>query len=284
MDLKLVEIVNSDDNLSYILDDDQDKEYFISTKTKSKKLNLLQRLILSSNNILIKNYLIDNIHKFKNDINYQNEKGWTSLFLCCRNSNTYSNNEIVKLLLDNNADPNIKEMHGITPLMVASSFSRNDSTDETIKLLLNKNADINSQGNRGNTSLMISCRNIDSVSKIETVQLLLNYNADPNIRNNIGQNALMILSQIRNQSETLKLLASKTKIDQNEIKNICLPEYKELFIKCWYAVLTEYDSIHSECIICADDIKCIVCKYGHATCYRCLDKLKLRCEGCQSYF
>lgn len=59
----------------------------------------------------------------------------------------------------------------------------------------------------------------------------------------------------------------KTKIDQNEIKNIF-----------WYRVLIEYDSIHSECIICVDDIKYIVHKYEHIICYRCLNKLKMRSE------
>ena len=79
----------------------EEYEYTIYKNIKSKKLNLLQIMILKSNNDTIKNFLKNNIHLFKDDINYQNEKGWTVLMMACCNSNHYSNNEIVKLLLEN---------------------------------------------------------------------------------------------------------------------------------------------------------------------------------------
>ena len=64
-------------------------EYEISETIKSKNLNSLQILILSSNDELMKEFLKNNIKFFKDEINHQNEKGWTALMMACCNSNNY---------------------------------------------------------------------------------------------------------------------------------------------------------------------------------------------------
>ena len=68
IDPDLVQIINADKNLEYILYENKEynlTNFFCKSKKlnlcKSKKLNLLQRLILSSNNVYIKEYLINNI-------------------------------------------------------------------------------------------------------------------------------------------------------------------------------------------------------------------------------
>ena len=58
--------------------------------------------------------------------------------------------EIVELLLDSGADPNIKNYRGNTALMMASVKGYSD----IVRLLLERNADPNIQNNEGYTSLI----------------------------------------------------------------------------------------------------------------------------------
>ena len=210
--------------------------------------------------------------------------------IACLNSNTYSNNEIVKLLLENGSDPNIKNLAGDTATIIACMYSNTSSTIETVKVLLKYGADINLKNNKGWTALILACRYVNTYSNPETIKLLLNQNnIDVNVISNYTEsNALMLLCQYNsNQHEIAKLLKSKTNLNhknyQNKkIEDICLPEYKKLFIRNWVTVFNDYNTIISECIICANEnIKCILCNHGHTTCYECLDNLKFKCEGCQ---
>lgn len=192
-----------------------DIEYTISEDTKSRKLNLLQVLILSSNDIIVKNFLKNNMILFKDVINYQNDAGWTALMMACANSNRYSNNEIVKLLLDQDADPNIQDKYGYTALMLSCENSNTDSNNETVILLLDHKADPNLENDCGWTALMFSCCNTNTTSNIETVKLLLNYKSDTTLQNNCdGYTALMLSCVKSNTSsniETVKLLLNNGK-------------------------------------------------------------------------
>ena len=218
--------MNLDDNDNIIINfkffkkfcENINAEYEISKNTKSKNLNLLQLLILSSNKESTREFIKNNINLFKDDINYQNEKGWTALMMACRNSNTYSNNEIVKLLLENGADINLKENDGLTALMVTCRYSNTDSNIETVKLLLENGADPNLKNNGGMTALMCSCVNTNTDSNIETVQLLLLYGADPNLKDIFRNTALMFSCRYSNtysNTETIKLLLNQNNIDTN---------------------------------------------------------------------
>jgi ankyrin repeat protein len=122
MDPELVKILESSKKLKFILNKNIES-FKIDSKSKSKNLNLLQKLILKSNHSKIKEYLKNNAQKYINNINYQNEKEWTALMMACVNSNDYSNNGIVKLLLENGADPNLKDKKGRTALSLVFSRS-----------------------------------------------------------------------------------------------------------------------------------------------------------------
>ena len=170
------------------------------------------------------------------------------------------------------------------------AYSNNYSNIETVKLLLGNGADINLKNNKGWTALILACRYVNTYSNPETIKILLNQNnIDVNvISNDTNYNALMLLCQYNsNQYEIATLLKSKTNLNhrnyQNKkIEDICLDEYKYLFIRNWVTVFNNHDTIISECIICANEnAKCIICNHGHATCYECLDKLNFKCEGCQ---
>lgn len=83
VDENLNDIIKSNPKLLYLLDDDKEKEYNIGL-IKSRNINLLQKLILISNEYsIIFEYLIENIHLYKNEIDHQNEIGLTALMIVC---------------------------------------------------------------------------------------------------------------------------------------------------------------------------------------------------------
>jgi hypothetical protein len=140
---------------------------------------------------------------------------------------------------------------------------------------------------------MYSCRFINTDSNNETVKLLLNDdNIDVNIiSNDTKHNALMILCENNtNQHEIAKLLKSKTNLnhrnDQNKkIEDICLEEYKYLFLITLEDILKKHQTIKSECFICTEEeVDCIKCEFDHFTCIECLSKVKYNCEACRKPF
>jgi ankyrin repeat protein len=96
--------------------------------------------------------------------------------------------EIVKLLLDAGADPDIPDERGRTPLMIASK----KGYDQIIKLLIKKGANLETQDSKGWTPLIHASHR----GQVEIVKLLLTAGADINmglILVNVGGNQLTML-------------------------------------------------------------------------------------------
>ena len=89
------------------------------------------------------------------------------------------NIDIVEILLDYGADPNIQDIDNETALMNASEYGRT----EMVKLLLDYGADPNIRDINGTTALILASNR----GHIEIVELLLRHGADPTIVNNKGQ-------------------------------------------------------------------------------------------------
>jgi ankyrin repeat protein len=201
----------------------------------SKNLNKLQILILSSNEEYTKNFLKNNIHHFRDEINHQNEMEWTALMMACANSDTYSNNDIIELLLKNGADPNLKNNFNWTALMLACDNSNNNSNNKTVKLLLKYGADPNLKDNDGWTALMISCSETNTHSNNETVKLLLKYGAELNLFDKAKNTALMIACMHLDRGsdpETIKFLLEQDNIDVKIASSG--KKYNALMILCKY--------------------------------------------------
>ena len=114
--------------------------------------------------------------------------------------------EIVKLLIENNADLNIQDNYGETALMRAAWWGYT----EIVKLLLIENkADLNITDNYGKTALMKAAYK----GQTEIIKLLVANNADLNIKASYGETAL-IYNVMRGQTEIVKLLI-ENKADLN---------------------------------------------------------------------
>lgn len=114
-----------------------------------------------------------------------------------RNSNTYSNIEIAKLLLKHKANVDLRNINGSTALIIASAYA-DDLNEEGImkltKILLEYGANINLQDNDGDPALLSVQQEYSNIAKLLKVsKLLLEYDAIPseinykyvNIINNI---------------------------------------------------------------------------------------------------
>lgn len=178
-------------------------EYDLSKYTKSKNLNSLQLLILYSNQEPVKNFIKNNIHIFKNNINYRNDENWSALMMACANSNTYSNNEIVKLLLENGADPDLENNKLETALIISfNNILSKDSNIETLQLLLENGANIDIENNYYLHILLCAC----NYSNTDLIKILLEKNSDVNKINKYGTTALLCLCRNLNIAHNIEII------------------------------------------------------------------------------
>ncbi len=129
---------------------------------------------------------------------------------------------IMKLLFDG-ADINYMNNLGVTPL----TYVINTRKTEMVKFLLENNADVNKKVKDGNTALHIACNYSPGydpekvvsegkiVDDIEIVQLLLDHGADMNIKNDNGMTPYLLASK-NCKINKIKFFVEK-KVDINQI-------------------------------------------------------------------
>ncbi|PZO31230.1 MAG: ankyrin repeat domain-containing protein [Flavobacteriaceae bacterium] len=108
--------------------------------------------------------------------NTTNNNGFTPLILACYRGN----NEVAKVLIENNCDLNAKSEMG-TPLMAAIVKGNN----EIAKLLIEKKADINYADINGTTALIYAVQ----FQNIEILKLLIENNVNKLHKDNDGKTA-----------------------------------------------------------------------------------------------
>lgn len=205
-----------------------DKYYPCSPYTDSPGFTLLMRLCYNKIRIVpveeIKLYL----DQHPEEINQQNNHGWSALMIAARNSREWSNPQIVKLLLDHGADPNVPNNEGCTSLIFASEHGN----IEAVKLLLEYGANPNPNNCRW-LPLISSIRQLDITSNIEIIKLLLAYGADPKYKTSYGTTAFSSICNIYDETrhkQVIKLI-KKRKSNQLLIKNQMLKEKNHLLRK-----------------------------------------------------
>lgn len=97
--------------------------------------------------------------------------------------------EIVGLLLNAGADPNLKTQSGDTPLMRAVSFVPDD---KIVKLLVEVGADPNIEDNEGRTALIVALQNVGYRGlMVPIIRLLLEAGADPDKKTKIKKSGIL---------------------------------------------------------------------------------------------
>ncbi|MGL5591442.1 MAG: ankyrin repeat domain-containing protein [Mycoplasmoidaceae bacterium] len=136
------------------------------------------------------------------NINYQNNEGYTLLAVACMRNDIL----MIKSLLYFIPNPNIKTNDGFSPLM----FSIKNNNLEAVKLLVESGASVNDRKGMAN-SLMFAC----SYGFIEIIEYLIEQGSKINVTDNEGNNLLMIASK-EGQLKIVKLLLSN-QIDINHV-------------------------------------------------------------------
>ena len=236
------------------------------------------------------NYLIDPVDfiKFlidkKININLLNSQNKTALIRLCNLSDT--NEEIIKLLLSNNADVNLKENTGNTALTYAIgncnynlvkllveignadinvitndldtplTIATIENSFEIIKYLVERGVNINSQNKFGNTALIISADHED----LEIVQYLYNKGSNIELQRVDGRKAY----NMTDNEDILKIFGMKTNEQLLEEQN-----YEE-FCNKNKIIVKKFDPDELLCVICkSEDINCIS-DCAHKFCAKCL--------------
>jgi ankyrin repeat protein len=129
---------------------------------------------------------------YPNNLNEENDQGYTPLMLAAYHGNL----ETANYLVHNGSDLNGESKYG-TPIMAATIKGNTD----IVRLLLSQGADLNKTDSNGTTALLYS--SIFSLNEI--AELLLKGGAEPKLKDNKGNTALDYA--ILTQNETLiKLL------------------------------------------------------------------------------
>jgi hypothetical protein len=108
---------------------------------------------------------IDNILKLAEKVggvDYKNKDDETSLYLACKKGSVNS----VEVLITKGADVNSKNKHGVTPLLATAEINDSSESNEILKILLHNNADINEIDNDDSTALILAAK-YDNAAHVE---------------------------------------------------------------------------------------------------------------------
>lgn len=193
-------------NLTDQFDIDPNTMYYCSPICKSNGFTYAMRLVLST-----RKYpeALDQLRQLMPEsLADINNLKWTLLHIACRNSNTFSTVETVKLLIDNGININATTKNNNTALVFAVNYSCADSNIETVKLLLDASADVTYIYDNGKNILAHACNNFDTCD-FETLKLLIERNADINNLSVNNSTILMLLCSKLNSTryiDAVKLL------------------------------------------------------------------------------
>ncbi len=112
--------------------------------------------------------------------------------------------DVMKYLLDRNADVNFQASDGKTALIAAAACSDSGQPQEKVKLLLGRGAKTDLANNSGETALMFAAGRGND----RTVKLLVEKGADVNLKNNAGESA-MPYAQRSGNKDVMAYLESK---------------------------------------------------------------------------
>lgn len=145
--------------------------------------------------------VVQEILKYKPDVNGRNQDGTTALLASLqayhynRDAKDVNLKEVVRILLDAGADPNIADNEGMVPLIV------NARDAEIAQMLIVHGANVNARAKDSFTPLLNS-------STTELTRLLLEHGADPFAKTRDGETALDFARQHNNKGQAALLEAA----------------------------------------------------------------------------
>lgn len=168
-----------DEPIDYI---DSNKVYNCSPHTRTNGFTLLMKwCLMYHKDPTIINKIAEYIKIHPESLNEKNGKNWTPLIISARNSQTFSSDEIVSLLVNAGADIDAQCILGGTALISACLDLNNDSALSTIHILLDGGANPNIMSSVGTPFEILSDYNINILSNV--YQKLINNGFDVNIKN-----------------------------------------------------------------------------------------------------
>ena len=129
------------------------------------------------------------------DVNATNKENITALMIACEEGNI----DVINILLNAGADPNITNADGDTCLCYAA---RNDCCTEVLQAIISHGIDVNTTNKKNVTALMIACEE----GNIDVINVLLSVGADLNIGN--GYTFLHYAAQNRYRAEVFEAMIS----------------------------------------------------------------------------
>jgi ankyrin repeat protein len=164
--LKCIESLKETESGVNLLDDE--KTTPLASAVKTQRLDIIQILIDAGADVDLKTHYVDDLK--------------TPLILAIE---SFYSDEIVELLLKNNANPNITNEKGNTPLILAI---KQCNSAKMVKLLLKNNANPNVKNAEGDIPLILAVTRGD----VEIVRLLLQYEAAIDVTNEKGDTPLSL--------------------------------------------------------------------------------------------
>lgn len=175
---------------------DPNQEFKCSDSTLSKGFTLLMKWVMMTNS---HPELYDRINQLikenPEELNKQNEKGWTALMLAVSNSGSISTEETVKLLLSYGAKINIQGQYGHSALTLAVRKAETYGTKNTIKMLIKAGANLNIQNDMKWSALMIAVYNARWFNTEKTIKRLIKAGANLEIKDRHNSTAIIHMLQ-----------------------------------------------------------------------------------------
>lgn len=188
MNLHSVDLTEPDPNIEYECD------YFLKSKGFTHLMKLVLSVRKSPNAMLMIREIITNCPE---ELDKQNELGYSALMLASNYCEDISSIECVELLLKAGANVNLTNVavYGETALIKATCECGPNciSSVACVKLLINYKADVNILTNMKRTALMEACDISGAYTATDCINLLIEAGTDLNIQDCRGYTALMLL-------------------------------------------------------------------------------------------
>jgi ankyrin repeat protein len=143
--------------------------------------------------------VVQEILQYKPDANGSGQDGTTALIACLQayhyKDKDVNRKEVVRILLDAGADPNIADNKGMAPLIA------NSRDLEISQMLIARGSNVNAQAKDGFTPLL-------NAETVELTRFLLEHGADPFAKTDHGQTALDWAKQMNRKEQAALLEAA----------------------------------------------------------------------------